>query len=94
MKTISKMTQIILQQPGELTNRQVADRLNIDIKTVADARRRHGVKHASIKRCRGAAELVAAQYGRKDAGVVAAEIGCSRVYVNQIWREIRNAGNN
>lgn len=93
MKTISKMTQIILQQPGELTNRQVADRLNIDIKTVADARRRHGVKHASPKRCRGAAELVAAQYGRKDAGAVAAEIGCSRVYVNQIWRQIREGNN-
>lgn len=49
------------------------------------------IPHGGLKRNRGVAELVAAQYGRPDAQVVADEIGCSKGYVQRIWQGIHNA---
>lgn len=88
---LSKTTRAILAQPRSLSNRQVADKLGVDIDTVRFTRIRHGVPHGGLKRNRGIAELVAAQYGRPDAQTVADEIGCSKGYVQRVWREIRNA---
>ena len=89
MKAISKMTRMILQQPSDLTNRQVADRLKIDIETVKQARRRHGIALVN-PRNRGLAENIAALYMTGSAASVARKIGCSAGYVQNIWRSIRN----
>ena len=90
-RRISKMTDIILSQPAELTNREVADKLKVDIDSVRNARRRHGVPHNIKPRDRGIAARIAMAFGTKSATVVAAEIGCSAIYVRQVWREMRNA---
>jgi len=89
-RRISKMTDIILSQPAELTNRQVADKLKVDIDSVRNARRRHGVPHNIKPRDRGIAARIAMAFGASDAKAVAAEIGCSAIYVRQIWRGMRN----
>ena len=90
-RRISKMTDIILSQPAELTNREVADKLKVDIDSVRNARRRHGVPHNIKPRDRGIAARVAMAFGASNAKAVAAEIGCSAIYVRQIWRGMRNA---
>ena len=90
-RRISKMTDIILSQPAELTNRQVADKLKVDIDSVRNARRRHGVPHNIKPRDRGIAARIAMAFGAPNAKAVAAEIGCSAIYVRQIWRGMRNA---
>lgn len=90
-RRISKMTDIILSQPAELTNREVADKLKVDIDSVRNARRRHGVPHNIKPRNQGYAERIAIAFGTKSATVVANELGCSAIYVRQIWREMRNA---
>ena len=90
-RRISKMTDIILSQPAELTNRQVADKLKVDIDSVRNARRRHGVPHNIKPRDRGIAARIAMAFGASDAKAVAAEIGCSAIYVRQVWRGMRNA---
>lgn len=90
-RRISKMTDIILSQPAELTNREVADKLKVDIDSVRNARRRHGVPHNIKPRDRGIAARVAMAFGASNANAVAAEIGCSAIYVRQIWRGMRNA---
>ena len=89
-RRISKMTDIILSQPAELTNRQVADKLKVDIDSVRNARRRHGVPHNIKPRDRGIAARIAMAFGASDAKAVAAEIGCSAIYVRQVWRGMRN----
>ena len=90
-KRISKMTDIILSQPAELTNREVADKLKVDIDSVRNARRRHGVPHNIKPRDRGIAARIAMAFGAPNAKAVAAEIGCSAIYVRQVWRGMRNA---
>ena len=90
-RRISKMTEIILSQPAELTNRQVADKLKVDIDSVRNARRRHGVPHNIKPRNQGYAERIAMAFGTKSATAVAAELGCSATYVRQVWRGMRNA---
>ena len=85
------MTDIILSQPEELTNREVADKLKVDIDSVRNARRRHGVPHNTRPKDRGLAARIAMAFGTKSATVVAAEIGCSAIYVRQVWRGMRNA---
>ncbi len=90
-RRISKMTDIMLSQPAELTNRQVADKLKVDIDSVRNARRRHGVPHNIKPRDRGIAARIAMAFGASNAKAVAAEIGCSAIYVRQIWRGMRNA---
>ena len=90
-RRISKMTDIILSQPAELTNREVADKLKVDIDSVRNARRRHGVPHNIKPRDRGIAARIAMAFGAPNAKAVAAEIGCSAIYVRQIWRGMRNA---
>lgn len=89
-RRISKMTDIILSQPAELTNRQVADKLKVDIDSVRNARRRHGVPHNIKPRNQGYAERIAMAFGTKSAAVVANELGCSAIYVRQVWRGMRN----
>jgi len=89
MKVISKMTKLILQQSSDLTNRQVADRLKVDIDTVRHARHRHGIRVIN-PRNRGLAEKIAALYMTGSAASVARQIGCSAGYVQNIWRSIRN----
>jgi len=93
-RRISKMTDIILSQPAELTNRQVADMLKVDIDSVRNARRRHGVPHNIKPRNQGYAERIAMAFGVRDAKGVAAELGCSPIYVRQVWRGMRNERNN
>ncbi len=93
-RRISKMTDIILSLPAELTNRQVADKLNFDIDTVRNARRRHGVPNNTKPKDRGLAARIAMAFGVQDAKDVAAELGCSPIYVRQVWREMRNERNN
>lgn len=90
MKTISKMTQLILKQPGELTNREVADKLGVQINTVREARRRHKVKFKYTPRDRGLAEKIAANYGNGTTRTLSKQLGCSEDYVRVIWRQIRN----
>lgn len=90
-RRISKMTEIILSQPAELTNRQVADKLKVDIDSVRNARRRHGVPHNIKPRNQGYAERIAMAFGKNSATAVADELGCSAIYVRQIWRGMRNA---
>ena len=90
-RRISKMTDIILSQPAELTNREVADKLKVDIDSVRNARRRHGVPHNIKPRDRDIAARIAMAFGASNAKAVAAEIGCSAIYVRQIWRGMRNA---
>lgn len=90
-RRISKMTDIILSQPAELTNREVADKLKVDIDSVRNARRRHGVPHNIKPRDRGIAARIAMAFGASNAKAVAAEIGCSAIYVRQVWRGMRNA---
>lgn len=90
-RRISKMTDIILSQPAELTNREVADKLKVDIDSVRNARRRHGVPHNIKPRNQGYSERIAMAFGTKSATAAASEIGCSAIYVRQIWRGIRNA---
>ena len=89
-RRISKMTDIILSQPAELTNREVADKLKVDIDSVRNARRRHGVPHNIKPRNQGYAERIAMAFGAPNAKAVADEIGCSAIYVRQIWRGMRN----
>jgi len=93
-KRISKMTELILSQPAELTNRQVAEKLKFDIDTVRNARRRHGVPHNTKPKDRGLAPRIAMAFGVQDAKDVAAELGCSPIYVRQVWRGMRNERNN
>lgn len=93
-KRISKMTELILSQPAELTNRQVADKLKIDFDTVRNARKRHGVPHNKTPKDRGLAPRIAMAFGVKDSNTVAAELDCSPIYVRQVWREMRNERNN
>ena len=90
-RRISKMTDIILSQPAELTNREVADKLKVDIDSVRNARRRHGVPHNIKPRDRGIAARIAMAFGASNAKAVAVEIGCSAIYVRQVWRGMRNA---
>lgn len=90
MKTISKMTKLILKQSGGLTNRQVADKLGIQINTVREARRRHKVKFNYVPRDRGLTEKIAAKFGLSDAEDVAKHLGCSKGYVQRVWREMNN----
>ena len=90
-RRISKMTDIILSQPEELTNREVADKLKVDIDSVRNARRRHGVPHNIKPRNQGYAERIAMAFGASSAKAVAAELGCSAIYVRQVWRGMRNA---
>lgn len=87
-KPISKMTQLILKQPGELTNREVADKLGVQINTVREARRRHNVKFKYTPRDRGLAEKIAAKFGAADAEDVSKWLGCTESYVRRIWREM------
>jgi hypothetical protein len=89
-RRISKMTDIILSQPAELTNREVADKLKVDIDSVRNARRRHGVPHNIKPRDRGIAARIAMAFGASNAKAVAAELGCSAIYVRQVWRGMRN----
>ncbi len=91
MKTQSKMTQLILQQPVTLTNKQVAELLGTTADCVRLARYRYGLPVP--KRDKGYAEKIAAKFGCNDAKAVAAEIGCSPIYVRQVWRQIRDAAN-
>ena len=93
-RRISKMTDIILSQLAELTNRQVADMLKVDIDTVRNARRRHGVPHNTKPKDRGLAARIAMAFESPSAKDVAAELGCSPIYVRQVWREMRNERNN
>lgn len=93
-KRISKITELILSQPAELTNRQLADKLKIDFDTVRNARRRHGVPHNTRPKDRGLAARIAMAFGASNANAVAAELGCSPIYVRQVWREMRNERNN
>lgn len=93
-KRISKMTELILSQPAELTNRQLADKLKIDFDTVRNARKRHNVPHNKTTRDRGLAARIAMKFGKQDSKAVAAELECSPIYVRQVWREMRNEGIN
>jgi hypothetical protein len=90
-RRISKMTDIILSQPAQLTNRELADKLNVDINTVRNARSRHGVPHNIKPRNQGFAARIVMMHGKHPASVVAAQIGCSAIYVRQVWRGMRNA---
>ena len=92
-RRISKMTDIILSQPAELTNRQVADKLKVDIDSVRNARRRHGVPHNTKPKDRGLAARIAMAFESPSAKDIAAELGCSPIYVRQVWREMRNERN-
>ena len=89
MKTISKMSQLIIAQPAHLTNKEVAYILGVDITTVKDARYRHGIKVPN-PRNRGLTETIAAAYMQCKPSELAKRLGCSVVHVNTIWRQIRN----
>ena len=89
MKTISKMSKLIIEQPAHLTNKEVAYILGIDITTVKDARYRHGIKVPN-PRNRGLTETIAAAYMQCKPSELAARLGCSKTHVLTIWRQIRN----
>jgi DNA-binding CsgD family transcriptional regulator len=89
MKTISKMSQLIIAQPAHLTNRQIADKLGISIETVKDVRHYYGIKVPNPRK-RGLTETIAAAYMQCKPSELAARLGCSVVHVNTIWRQIRN----
>ena len=90
-RQLSKTTMLILAESSKMSNRQVADKLKLDIDTVRHARHRHGVAHGGYKRHRGIAESIMAHYGCKDAEMVAKAVGCSKGYVHRVWREIGSA---
>jgi hypothetical protein len=89
MKTISKMSKLIIEQPAHLTNKEVAYILGVDITTVKDARYRHGIKVPN-PRNRGLTETIAAAYMQCKPSELAARLGCSKTHVLTIWRQIRN----
>jgi hypothetical protein len=89
MKTISKMSKLIIEQPAHLTNKEVAYILGVDITTVKDARYRHGIKVPN-PRNRGLTETIAAAYMQCKPSELAAKLGCSKTHVLTIWRQIRN----
>jgi hypothetical protein len=55
---------------------------------------RDGVPHNTRPKDRGLAAMIAMKFGGQDQKAVAAELGCSPIYVRQAWREMRNEGNN
>lgn len=89
MKTISKMSKLIIEQPAHLTNKEVAYILGVDIKTVKDTRYRHGIKVPN-PRNRGLTETIAAAYMQCKSSELAKRLGCSKTHVLTIWRQIRN----
>lgn len=90
-RRLSKTTMLILAQSAHLTNRQIADALGFDIDTVRFARYRNKHLYNIPKRDRDLRERIAAYYGCNDADAVAAALGCSKSYLQRIWREIKNA---
>ena len=85
-KWMSGMTRLIVSQPSNLTNKQVAEKLGVTTKIVADARRRHNVPHKSIPR--NLSERIAQMYRSLTVVEAAKRLDCSENYVRSIWRQM------
>lgn len=86
---ISKTTLKILAMPIEMTNRQVADALGLEIDTVKKARRNHNSAHKPAARDKGHKAKILAIGKTDTAENVAAKVGCSLYYVYSVWRLIK-----
>ena len=86
---ISKTTLKILAMPVDMTNRQVADALDLEIDTVKDARRYHKNGHKPIAKDKGYKDKILAIGKTDTAANVATTVGCSMYYVYYVWRLIK-----
>lgn len=92
-KALSYVTTLVLAQPAELTNREVADKLGVDIERVKGIRRYHGVAFKKTPRDRGMAAKIQAA-GNEPSRAVAARLGCHDSYVRAVRaRMMKGAGN-
>ena len=80
----------ILAMPSTMTNREVADALDLDIDTVKNARKNHGVEYARNPRDRGYKTQILARSFDTPASVLAKEIGCTVRYLLAVRQAHRN----
>jgi DNA-binding CsgD family transcriptional regulator len=83
-RRIAGITEMILAQPVTLTNRQVADRLGIDLTIVKTARRNHSVVYAKTARDKGLKDKILACSPSASSYEVARALGCSPRYVRMV----------
>lgn len=77
----NKTTLKILAMPSTMTNRQVADALNMEIDNIKDTRRNHKVEYAKTPKDRGYKEKILSYPDSVSLEYIAQEVGCSLRYV-------------
>lgn len=74
----------ILAMPNTMTNREVADALDLELSVVKDTRRNHKIEYPSIPKDRGYKAKILAMKDSKTVHEIAAEIGCTFRYVHAV----------
>lgn len=87
-RTISKTSQLVLSMPSSMTNREVADLLNMDLDNVKNIRRAHKVVYNKTPRDRGYRAKIVAKGLGANPKQVADEVGCSKNYVLAVRRQM------
>lgn len=72
--------------PIDMTNRQVADALGVELDTVKSARRYHKNSHTPEPKGKGYKVKILAIGKTDTAANVAAKVGCNKSYVYSVWR--------
>lgn len=79
----------ILAMSTDLTNRQVADALGLDIDTVKWARKNHGVVYTKKTRDRGCKAKILSSDPSVPSSQLAKQIGCTTRYVQAIRYSVK-----